>query len=108
MRQFHGIQYRGERFQKQLWVRTTRSRSPRIRRHRPRASKRTELATLVHRGERLAHVEQHLDALVRGLINARVRDLDTEAAQAEDVRDDVAPGELASCRLLIPRPGMMV
>ncbi len=45
---------------------------------------------------------------MRGLINARVRDLDTEAAQAEDVRDDVAPGELASCRLLIPRPGMMV
>ncbi len=31
---------------------------------------------------------------MRGLINARVRDLDTEAAQAEDVRDDVAPGEL--------------
>ncbi|MFF0794657.1 TetR/AcrR family transcriptional regulator [Streptomyces spiralis] len=48
----------------------------------------TELAALVHRGEHIAHAEQHLNALVRDLI--------TEAAQAGDVREDVAPGELAT------------
>ncbi|EPD69596.1 TetR/AcrR family transcriptional regulator [Streptomyces sp. HGB0020] len=48
----------------------------------------TEIAAVVHRGEHLAHAEQHLNALVRDLI--------TDAAQAGDIRDDVAPAELAS------------
>jgi AcrR family transcriptional regulator len=49
---------------------------------------RTEIAAVVHRGEHLAHAEQHLNALVRDLI--------TDAAQSGDIRDDVAPAELAS------------
>jgi hypothetical protein len=42
----------------------------------------------VHRGEHVARAQQQL----RGLI----RDLLTEAAETGDVRDDVAPDELAS------------
>jgi AcrR family transcriptional regulator len=49
---------------------------------------RTEIAAVVHRGEHLAHAEQRLNALVRDLI--------TDAAQAGDIRDDVTPAELAS------------
>jgi AcrR family transcriptional regulator len=48
----------------------------------------SELAALLHRGEHVAHAEQHLKNLLRGLI--------AEAASARQVRDDVPPDELAS------------
>jgi AcrR family transcriptional regulator len=48
----------------------------------------TELAALVHRGDHVAHAQQHLSDLIRDVI--------AEAAEAGDVRDDVAPAELAS------------
>ena len=48
----------------------------------------SELAALLHRGEHVAHAEQHLRNLLLGLI--------TEAAAAGQVRDDVPPDELAS------------
>ncbi len=48
----------------------------------------TELAELLHRGAHVARAQQHLSDLIRGLL--------TEAAQTGDVRDDVAPDELAS------------
>jgi AcrR family transcriptional regulator len=48
----------------------------------------TELAALLHRGEHVARAQQQL----RGMI----RDLLSEAAKAGDLRDDVAPDELAS------------
>lgn len=48
----------------------------------------TELAALVHRGEHLAHAHQHLRDLIRDLL--------TEAVNTGDLRDDVAPDELAS------------
>ena len=48
----------------------------------------TELAVLVHRGDHLAHAERHL----RGLIG----ELLAEAVRTGDVREDVAPDELAS------------
>jgi AcrR family transcriptional regulator len=48
----------------------------------------TELAGLLHRGEHVARAQQQLTGLIRDLL--------TEAAEAGDVRDDVAPGELAS------------
>jgi AcrR family transcriptional regulator len=47
----------------------------------------TELAALVHRGEHIARAQQQLSALIRDLL--------TEAAVTGDVRDDVAPDELA-------------
>lgn len=47
-----------------------------------------ELAALLHRSEHVAHAEQHLKHLLRGLI--------TEAASDGQVRDDVPPDELAS------------
>jgi len=47
----------------------------------------TELAALLHRGEHVARAQQHLGDLIRGLL--------TEAARAGNVRDDVAPDELA-------------
>jgi AcrR family transcriptional regulator len=51
----------------------------------------TELAALVHRDEHLAEAHRHL--------NDFIRDLLTAAAGTGDVRDDVAPDELASyCR----------
>lgn len=46
-----------------------------------------EIAALVHRDEHLAHARHHLHGLVREVI--------AEAAQAGEVRDDVAPDELA-------------
>lgn len=49
---------------------------------------RTDIAALLHRGEHVAHAEQHLTALFGRLL--------TEGARAGDVRDDVAPDELAS------------
>jgi AcrR family transcriptional regulator len=48
----------------------------------------TELAALVHRGEHLARAQQHLSDLIRELL--------ADAAKTGDIRDDVAPGELAS------------
>jgi AcrR family transcriptional regulator len=48
----------------------------------------TELAALVHRGEHVARAQQQLSDLIRDLL--------TRAAETGDVRDDVAPDELAS------------
>jgi AcrR family transcriptional regulator len=48
----------------------------------------TELAALMHRGEHVARAEQQLSDLIQELL--------TEAAEAGDLRDDVAPAELAS------------
>ena len=47
-----------------------------------------DLAALLHRGGHVAHAEQHLKALVRGLLS--------EAASAKEIRTDVPPDELAS------------
>src|SRR6266545_2650740 len=48
----------------------------------------TELAALLHRGEHVARAQQQLRTFIRDLL--------TEGAQTGDVRDDVAPDELAS------------
>jgi len=48
----------------------------------------TELAALLHRGEHVARAQQHLSDFVADLLS--------EGAQTGDVRDDVAPGELAN------------
>jgi len=48
----------------------------------------TELAALLHRGEHVAHAQQRLSDLIQDLL--------TEAAKTGDLRDDVAPDELAS------------
>ncbi|GIW07549.1 MAG: TetR family transcriptional regulator [Dehalococcoidia bacterium] len=48
----------------------------------------TELAALVHRGEHVARARQQLIGLIRDLL--------TEAVETGDVRNDVAPDELAS------------
>jgi AcrR family transcriptional regulator len=48
----------------------------------------TELAALLHRGEHVARAQQHLRDFIRNLL--------TERAEAGDLRDDVAPDELAS------------
>ena len=48
----------------------------------------TDLAALMHRGEHIARAERHLHDLVRDLL--------TEGARAGEVRDDIAPDELAS------------
>jgi hypothetical protein len=47
----------------------------------------TELAALVHRGEHMARAERHLRDLIGGLL--------VQAARTGDIRDDVAPDELA-------------
>jgi AcrR family transcriptional regulator len=47
----------------------------------------TELAALVHQGEHVAQAQQQLRDLIQDLL--------TQAAETGDVRDDVAPGELA-------------
>jgi len=47
----------------------------------------TELAALLHRGERIDRAQQQLQGFVSDLLAA--------AAEAGDIRDDVAPGELA-------------
>ena len=59
--------------------------------HESRAHHGTELgefSALLHRGEHIARARQQLSDFIRDLL--------TEAAAASDVRDDVAPGELAS------------
>ncbi len=48
----------------------------------------TELAAFLHRDEHVARAQQQLSDLIRDLL--------TEGAQTGDVRDDVAPEELAS------------
>ncbi len=48
----------------------------------------TELAALLHRGEHVARAQQQLIDLIRDLL--------TEVAETGDLRDDVAPDELAS------------
>lgn len=48
----------------------------------------TELSALLHRDEHVGQAQQHLSDLIQDLV--------IEAAKAGDVRDDVAPGELAS------------
>lgn len=48
----------------------------------------TELAALLHRGEHVARAQQHLSDFIRDLLS--------EGAAAGDLRDDVAPAELAS------------
>ncbi|MGW1913631.1 TetR/AcrR family transcriptional regulator [Streptomyces sp. NPDC002076] len=46
-----------------------------------------EFSALLHRGDHVAHAEQHLHRFVRGLL--------AEAAEAGEVRGDVSPDELA-------------
>ncbi len=48
----------------------------------------TELATLLHRGEHVARAQHQLSSLIRDLL--------TEGVKSGDIRDDVAPQELAS------------
>ncbi len=48
----------------------------------------TELAALLHRGEHIARAQQQLTDFIAGLL--------AEGATTGDIRDDVAPGELAS------------
>jgi len=48
----------------------------------------TELAALLHHGEHVAHAQQHLRQLITDLIAAGARD--------GDLRNDVAPSELAT------------
>ncbi|TIM37179.1 MAG: TetR/AcrR family transcriptional regulator [Mesorhizobium sp.] len=47
----------------------------------------TELAARLHRGEHVARAQQRLSHLIRDLL--------TEGARIGDIRDDIAPGELA-------------
>ena len=47
-----------------------------------------ELATLLHSGEHVAHARQHLIGLIRELL--------LECVEANQVRDDITPQELAS------------
>jgi AcrR family transcriptional regulator len=48
----------------------------------------TDLAAIVHRGEHLATAQQHVTEFIRDVL--------ADAAQSGDVRDDVAPDELAN------------
>ena len=48
----------------------------------------TELAALLHQGEHIAAAQRELREFIGGLI--------ADAAKAGDLRDDIAPGELAS------------
>jgi len=48
----------------------------------------SELAALLHRGEHVVRAQQQLRNFISGLL--------AEGAKAGDLRDDVAPGELAS------------
>jgi AcrR family transcriptional regulator len=56
--------------------------------HQTRRHHDPELVTFLHRDEHLAHAQQQLHDLVRQLL--------AEGAQTGDLRDDVAPAELAS------------
>jgi AcrR family transcriptional regulator len=48
----------------------------------------TDLGAFLHRDERLEHAQHHLQHMIRELI--------TDAVNAGDIRDDVAPAELAT------------
>jgi AcrR family transcriptional regulator len=48
----------------------------------------SELAALLHRGEHVVEAQRHLRDLIRDLI--------VEGAEAGELRDDIAPGELAT------------
>ena len=56
--------------------------------HQTRRHHDPELVTFLHRDEHLAHAQHQLHDLIRQLL--------AEGAQTGDLRDDVAPGELAS------------
>jgi AcrR family transcriptional regulator len=56
--------------------------------HESRGHHDTELAAFLHRDEQVARAQRQLRDMIRDLL--------TEAAQTGDVRDDVAPDELAS------------
>jgi AcrR family transcriptional regulator len=56
--------------------------------HESRGHNDSELAAFLHRDEHLARARQHLVEMIRDLL--------AEGARAGDVRDDVAPDELAS------------
>jgi len=56
--------------------------------HDTRMAHGTELAAVLHRGQHVARAQQHLRAFVRELL--------VEGAESGDVRDDVAPDELAT------------
>jgi AcrR family transcriptional regulator len=56
--------------------------------HESHGQHATELAALLHRGAHMARAQQQLRDMIQDLL--------TEAAQTGDVRDDVAPDELAS------------
>jgi AcrR family transcriptional regulator len=56
--------------------------------HESRGHRNSELAALLHRGERVARAERELHDMVRDLL--------ATAAGQGTVRDDVPPGELAS------------
>jgi AcrR family transcriptional regulator len=56
--------------------------------HETRGHHDTELAAFLHRDEHLARARQHLVEMIRDLL--------AEAARSGDIRDDVAPDELAS------------
>jgi AcrR family transcriptional regulator len=56
--------------------------------HETRGHHDTELAAFLHRDEHLARARQHLVEMIRDLL--------AEGARSGDIRDDVAPDELAS------------
>jgi AcrR family transcriptional regulator len=56
--------------------------------HEARGHHDTELAAFLHRDEQVARAQQHLLDMIRDLL--------TEAAKTGDLRDDVAPDELAT------------
>lgn len=56
--------------------------------HESHAHHNTQLAAFLHRDERVAGVQQQLRRMIRDLL--------AEGAKAGDLRDDVAPDELAS------------
>lgn len=56
--------------------------------HESRGHHDTELAAFLHRDAHVGYAQKHLTELIRGLL--------TEVAQTGDLRDDVAPDELAS------------
>ncbi|HKA90378.1 MAG TPA: TetR/AcrR family transcriptional regulator [Haliangiales bacterium] len=56
--------------------------------HQRREPHGLELATLMHRGDEVAHAQQQLHRMIRDMLS--------DAARAGDVRSDIAPDELAS------------
>ena len=56
--------------------------------HGSRGHADTELAALMHRDHQVGHAEQRLHTMFRDLLR--------DAAEAGDIRDDVAPAELAT------------